>query len=120
MIRLLTTLFIFSFFISCQSDKSPSLRIAGASNMKFALEQLVNHFEARTGIETEFIAASSGKLTAQIKEGAPFDVFLSADLKFPLELYKLGLTSEAPKVYAKQSRYKLVNTTQICFLPNLV
>ncbi len=103
MIRLLTYLLIFFSFLSCSTEKSTSLRIAGASNMKFALEQIVDQFEANTGIETELITASSGKLTTQIKEGAPFDIFLSADLKFPQELYKLSLTTEVPKVYAKGS-----------------
>lgn len=43
---------------------------------------------------------SSGKLVAQIKNGAPFDVLLSADMSFPEALYKDGLSAKAPAVYA--------------------
>jgi len=39
-------------------------------------------------------------LTSQIENGAPFDVFLSADMKYPDKLYKDGFSSQAPKVYA--------------------
>jgi molybdate transport system substrate-binding protein len=44
--------------------------------------------------------SSSGKLTAQIRSGAPFEVFLSADTKYPDELHKAGFAAQAPKVYA--------------------
>ena len=97
---LLLSVFI---LISCSTSEEKALMIAGASNMKFALEELVEKFEEQTNIKTELISASSGKLTAQIKEGAPYDVFLSADLKFPYELHKLELTTTEPKVYAKGS-----------------
>lgn len=101
--RVLLTLFSLIVLISCNSSENKPLIIAGASNMKFALEELVTTFEQETGIKTELISASSGKLTAQIQEGAPYDVFLSADLKFPYELHKLELTTAEPKVYAKGS-----------------
>ena len=43
---------------------------------------------------------SSGKLTSQVENGAPFDVFLSADMKYPATLYKEGFSLRSPKVYA--------------------
>ena len=43
---------------------------------------------------------SSGSLTVQIKNGAPYDVFLSADMTFPENLYKEGFSAKAPEVYA--------------------
>lgn len=114
--RLLTLFLILITFYSCTSEKNAPLRVAGASNMKFALEELVKQFEQNTGIKTELITASSGKLTNQIKEGAPFDVFLSADLKFPEELHKLGMTTSEPKIYAKGS---LVLWTTERFTPTI-
>lgn len=68
--------------------------------MQFAINKLVEEFSKNTGTECEVIISSSGKLTAQINEGAPFDVFVSADLKYPNDLYKKGLTLGEPKIYA--------------------
>jgi molybdate transport system substrate-binding protein len=57
------------------------LSIAVASNFKYTLQKLGADFKLKTGHELIISSASSGKLYAQIKYGAPFDVFLSADEK---------------------------------------
>lgn len=85
---------------SCSSERKDKLRIAVAANLQFAVQELVNDFSNRTGVECEIIVSSSGKLTAQIIEGAPFDVFLSADMKYPQELYNRNFTILEPDVYA--------------------
>lgn len=96
--------YIFLFGIlplaGCQSEEGNKLLIATAANVQFAMEDLVEAFSEETGIEAEIIYGSSGKLTAQIKEGAPFDVFVSANMKYPEELYRSGFTTFAPEVYA--------------------
>lgn len=91
---------IFSI-LGCQNKTSDKLTIATAANVQFAMEELTQLFTRETGVETEIILGSSGKLLAQIKEGAPYDVFVSANMKYPDELYRLGLTKKAPEVYAK-------------------
>lgn len=87
-------------FTSCGDNEPRPLIIAGAANLRFALEELTSGYTAQTGIATETIFASSGKLTAQIKAGAPYDVFLSADERYPAELATAGLTVDEPIIYA--------------------
>lgn len=95
-------LLVISVYFGCnlKKEKTNSLSIAVAANLQFAIKDLVETFENETGIACEVSISSSGKLTAQIKEGAPFDVFLSADMLYPEELFKSNLTIEPPKVYA--------------------
>ena len=67
--------------------------------MQFAMEELIEAFENKSGIKAEMILSSSGKLTAQIQAGAPYDLFFSADSKYPEKLASSQLTN-APVVYA--------------------
>ena len=76
------------------------LTVAVAANVKFAFDELQAEFKKSTGIEISSVVSSSGKIAAQVKGGAPFDVFLSADMEFPAALHKDGLAISAPRVYA--------------------
>ncbi len=78
----------------------PKITIAVAANMQFAMKALTHTFAKEAGIECDLVISSSGKLTAQIKEGAPYDLFISADMKYPDVLYKAGLAIQKPEVYA--------------------
>jgi len=93
-------LFIGLMVLNCKNDTSRKIRIATAANMQFAMEEIVETFEQETGFECEIIVSSSGKLTAQIQEGAPFDLFVSADLKYPQRLFEANKTINQPEIYA--------------------
>ncbi|MCB0494611.1 MAG: molybdate ABC transporter substrate-binding protein [Cyclobacteriaceae bacterium] len=90
------TLLVFS----CETSNTEKLTVATAANVQFAMQELTQLFSQETGIETEIILGSSGKLLAQIKEGAPYDVFVSANMKYPDDLYNSGLTLKEPEIYA--------------------
>jgi molybdate transport system substrate-binding protein len=77
-----------------------SLKVAAAANLQPVIRVLQKDFMQKTGIQIEPIIGSSGNLVAQMHNGAPFDVFLSADISFPKKLYADGLTLSAPVVYA--------------------
>lgn len=76
------------------------LTVAVAANVKYAFADLAAEFRKKTGIEVQGIFGSSGKIVAQVKSGAPFDVFLSADTEAPTALYQENLASGEPRVYA--------------------
>lgn len=82
------------------SKKAEPLLIATAANARFAMEEIVHAFTEKTGIPCEIVSGSSGKLTAQILEGAPFHLFVSADMKYPEEVFKAGYADAPPQVYA--------------------
>jgi molybdate transport system substrate-binding protein len=84
---------------SC-SKPSEQIVVATAANVQYVMEEIKVAFEQETGKEVEIIVSSSGKLTAQIQQGAPYDIFVSADTKYPEEIYKNGGSDEAPKIYA--------------------
>ncbi|SHG25980.1 molybdate ABC transporter substrate-binding protein [Flagellimonas flava] len=86
--------------LACRPSTEVKLTIAVAANMQYAISEIVEAFTNKTEIQCNLIIGSSGKLTAQIKEGAPYDVFLSANMKYPMELFDDGLTTAPPKVYA--------------------
>jgi len=95
----LITLWVF-IFTGCKPNQPAPLTIAAAANLQYAIKEIADAFEHETGNKSDLITSSSGKLTAQIKQGAPFDLFLSADLKYPEELYKDGLAASPVEVYA--------------------
>lgn len=96
----LSTILLFLVVAGCSPKKS-SLTIATAANMQFAMNALVEAYESETGTECEIILGSSGKLTAQIQQGAPYDLFFSADTKFPETLQASGNTVAEPVIYAQ-------------------
>jgi len=77
--------------MSCSApDARESATVAVATNFKTTLAKLKTDFEDRSGYELEIVSGSTGKLYAQIVNGAPYDVFLSADQSRPQRLVEDG------------------------------
>jgi molybdate transport system substrate-binding protein len=91
---------------------SPSLgwaqeiRVAAASDLQFALQDLATRFEKESGKKLTLIFGSSGNFFAQIQNGAPFDIFFSANLDYPKKLEAAGLIE--PGTYYEYATGKLV------------
>ncbi len=78
------------------------LRIAAAADLEPVLPPILMQFEKQTGLHAEATYQASAALTTQIQNGAPFDIFLSADLGYPQRLIDAGLAgSTTPVVYAR-------------------
>jgi len=94
-------LFITFLFI-LTSLNAGKITIAVAANVSYAMEDLRKAFNT-TNPETkvQVILGSSGKLTAQITHGAPFDLLLSANMLYPTKLYEEKIATSKPIVYAQ-------------------
>lgn len=95
----LSPLIFLLVFTSCRTNPEDSLVIACAANMKAPLDSLAIIFEQETGIPCEITSGSSGMLTTQIMNGAPYDIFISADVNYPTSIYENG-NGKKPFVYA--------------------
>jgi molybdate transport system substrate-binding protein len=84
------------------SQPGQIIRIAAAADLQPALEEISNQYiKSHSGISVQSTFGSSGKLAQQILEGAPFDVFFSADESFALKLENAGkLEAGTRKLYA--------------------
>ena len=78
-----------------------ALRVAAAADLEPVLPPILAQFEQATGIHTDATYQASAVLTTQILNGAPFDLFLSADLSYPKKLIDAGAVAGAPITYAK-------------------
>lgn len=86
--------------VSMQVQAAEPFTVAIAANLKYVFDDLAAEFKQETGIEAQSVLNASGKIATQIRQGAPFDVFMSADMEFPEGLYKEGFAVTAPKPYA--------------------
>jgi len=87
-----------------QAQQTGPLRIAAAADLQPVLPRLLDEFRKSTGIQIEATYEASAALTVQIQNGAPFDLFLSADLSYPKRLIdaRLADTKGVPGAMASQ------------------
>lgn len=75
--------------------------VAAASDLKFALEEIAARFEREGSPRLKLVFGSSGNFAAQLLQGAPFHLFLSADESYVFRLADAGLTRDRGRLYAK-------------------
>lgn len=93
-------IFFLSFVLLLISANSVAqIRVATAANLALPMQEIKVAFEKKYAEKVEIIAAASGVLCTQIQQGAPFDVFLSADMTYPEVLSKKKLTMQSPKSF---------------------
>jgi molybdate transport system substrate-binding protein len=99
---------LFGFVCLAEANAQTPLRIAAAADLEPLLPPILQQFEQATGIHAEASFQASAVLTTQIQNGAPFDLFLSADTGYPKRLIDAGLAdaagtadSSTPIIYAR-------------------
>lgn len=92
-----------------------SINIAVAANVSYAINDLISEFN-KTNPDTNVnvTLGSSGKLTAQIKNGAPYNLFMAANMKYPKALYSDKIAITKPVIYA-QGSLAILSAKQVDF-----
>jgi molybdate transport system substrate-binding protein len=74
--------------------------VAAASDLQFAVEEIAAAFTAETGMEVRLSMGSTGNFARQIREGAPFQIFMAADEQFIFDLARDGFARDEGDLYA--------------------
>lgn len=111
LLRLSASLSVAVLLFGLSGVAQQPLRVAAAADLQPVLPPILDQFTRDTGIHAEAAYQASAALTTQIQNGAPFDVFLSADLSYPQRLIDAGLAdthglpnhpeASAPLTYGK-------------------
>jgi len=87
------------FLVNKSQADAPAPIIAVASNMHFVIDELAMGFKKETGLNVRFAFGSSGNLARQILQGAPFEMFMSADEDYVFKIHDAGKTINKGQVY---------------------
>jgi molybdate transport system substrate-binding protein len=104
-VRRLSLILVLAACIS-QLCMAQEITVAAAADLEFAMQDVTARFEKETGKTVKLIYGSSGNFFQQIENGAPFDVFFSANLDYPKKLQSAGLTE--PGSYYQYAKGKIV------------
>ncbi len=107
MTKLLSLLMLFAATLASAQE----ITVAAAADMSAALPELVDAYTKKTGQTVKLSFGASGNLTNQIENGAPFDIFFSADEQYPQQLIKEGLAS-------KDTLYRYAVGRLVLWIPN--
>lgn len=97
---MLKNLFLITIFLASPLFSS-TISVAVAANVSYAIKPLIKEFnKLYPDTKVRVTLGSSGKLTAQIKHGAPYQLFMSANMNYPNTLYANKIAITKPRVYA--------------------
>ncbi len=97
----ITSLLLGCSLLFAATVHAEKITIAAAADLKFAMDEIVTSFKSTNPTEEIVVVyGSSGTFNTQIQNGAPFDLFFSADINFPRALIKAGLAAGDVKPYA--------------------
>lgn len=82
---------VFLFLFAARLGSAQEITVATAADLQFAFQDVATRFQKETGKTVKLIFGSSGNFFAQIQNGAPFDLFFSADIDYPKRLEAAGL-----------------------------
>jgi molybdate transport system substrate-binding protein len=81
--------------------QAQTVKVAAASDLRYALDEIAKlYMKNNQGSKIDVVFGSSGNAYTQILNGAPFDLYFSADILYPQKLKEAGLTITEPKLYA--------------------
>ena len=83
---------ILFLFCAVTPVRAEEIAVAAASDLNFAIKDVIGEFEKQTGHRVKVSLGSSGNFYAQLQQGAPFDLYFSADIGYPKKLEEAGLT----------------------------
>ena len=105
-IRRLSLLLIIVFVLIAEMVTAQEFTIAAAADLQSAMQEISTRFEQKTNSHIKVIYGSSGNFAQQIQNGAPFDMFFSANLDYPKRLQASGLSE--PDSFYQYARGKIV------------
>ncbi|GMV49781.1 molybdate ABC transporter substrate-binding protein [Nitrospirales bacterium NOB] len=79
-------------FCAASPVRAEEIAVAAASDLNFAIKDVIAAFERQSGHQVKLSLGSSGNFYAQLQQGAPFDLYFSADIGYPKKLEEAGLT----------------------------
>lgn len=99
--KLLKSLFVICALLLATTARAEKITVAAAADLKFAMDEIVTSFnKSHPKDQVEVIYGSSGKFFTQVQQGAPYDMYFSADINYPRELAKNGLAASDVMPYA--------------------
>ncbi|HXY03272.1 MAG TPA: molybdate ABC transporter substrate-binding protein [Terriglobales bacterium] len=96
----------FALILVCQASLAQEITVAAAADLQFAMQDIASRFQKESGQNVKVSYGSSGNFFQQIQNGAPFDLFFSANLDYAKRLDAAGLVE--PGSYYQYARGKIV------------